>query len=186
MNLILSSIYIEFNNEIKMKRKNKEDMPLLFKMILTFTGLISGTIIIHSILMIMPVNTSAMEPALNRGDHILINRLSYPAKGDIAVYTSPSENGPLLISRVIATEYETVELRNRIVYINNEPLMMPSSIETAGVFPMKFSFRDNMPPVKLERGEYFMLSDNFDSSFDSRSFGPVKSDSITGRVIYKR
>jgi signal peptidase I len=169
-----------------MKKKNKEDMPLLFKGILTFTGLIAGAIIMHFVLMIMPVNTSAMEPALNKGDHILINRLSGPVKGSIAVYTSPSEKGRLLISRVIGTEYDTIELRDRIVYINNEPLMIPSSKETEGVFPMKFSFRDNMPPVKLGRGEYFMLSDNFNSAFDSRSFGPVKEENITGSVIYKR
>ncbi len=64
--------------------------------------------------------------------------------------------------------------------------MIPSSKEGETPFPMKFSFRDNMPPVKLERGEYFMLSDNFNSSFDSRSFGPVKNENITGRVIYTR
>ena len=169
-----------------MNRKNKDDMPLLFKAILTFTGLIAGALIIHFVLIIIPVNTSAMEPALNKGDHIFINRLSDPVKGDIAVYTSPSEDGRLLISRVIGTEYDTIELKNRIIYINSEPLMIPSSKDGETPFPMKFSFRDNMPPVKLERGEYFMLSDNFNSSFDSRSFGPVKNENITGRVIYKR
>jgi len=169
-----------------MYRNNKDDMPLIFKCIMTSAGLTAGALIIHLVLLIMPVNTSAMMPALNKGEHILINRLSSPAKGDIAVYSSPAEEGRLLISRVIGTEYDTVELKERIIYINNEPLIMPSSKGAENLLPMKFSFRDNMPPVKLQRGEYFMLSDNFNYAFDSRSFGPVKSGNITGRVIYKK
>ena len=106
-----------------MNRKNKDDLPLLFKGILTFAGLTAGALIIHFVLMIMPVNTSAMMPALNKGDHILINRLSDPVKGDIAVYSSPAEEGRLLISRVIGTGYDTVELKDRIIYINNTTLI---------------------------------------------------------------
>lgn len=169
-----------------MSRKNKDEMPLLFKGILALAGLLTGSVIMHFVLMIIPVNTSSMEPFIKKGDHILVNRISSLSKGDVAVYKSPSEESRFLISRVIGTEYDTIEIRDRTVYINNESLITPPAGKDGETFPMKFSFRDNMPPVKLGRGEYFMLSDNFNSSFDSRSFGPVNGESIAGRVIYKR
>ena len=169
-----------------MNSKNKTDTPILLKAVFTLAGIIAGSVIMHFVLMIMPVKTSAMEPVLIKNDYVLINRFSRSGKGDIAVYKSPVEEGPMLISRIAGTEYDTVELRDRMVYINNEPLIMPPSHIDAAIFPMKFSFRDNMPPVKLKRGEFFMLNDNFNSSFDSRSFGPVNINDIAGKVIYKR
>jgi hypothetical protein len=51
---------------------------------------------------------------------------------------------------------------------------------------MGFSFRDNMPPVKLNRNEYFIMGDNFDNSFDSRVFGPISGKLIEGKIIYKK
>lgn len=169
-----------------MYSKNKDDTPMLLKAVFTLAGIIAGSVIMHFVLMIMPVKTSAMEPVLIKKDYVLISRFSRTGKGDIAVYKSPIEEGRMLISRIAGAEYDTVELRDRVVYINNDPLIMPSSNSITSIFPMKFSFRDNMPPVKLKRGEFFMMNDNFNSSFDSRNFGPVNIDKIAGKVIYKR
>ncbi len=41
-----------------------------------------------------------------------------------------------------------------------------------------------MPAVKLEADEYFLLGDNLDYSFDSRTFGPVSRECIIGRIIF--
>ena len=169
-----------------MINKNKADTPLLLKALFLLAGIIAGSVIMHFVLIIMPVKSTSMEPALNKDDYVLINRFSSTDKGDIAVYKSPIEEGRMLISRIAGREYDTVELRDRMVYINNEPLIMASSHIDASIFPMKFSYRDNMPPVKLKRGEFFMLNDNFNSSFDSRNFGPVNIKNISGKVIYKK
>lgn len=169
-----------------MINKNKADTPMLLKALFVLSGIIAGTVIMHFVLIIMPVKSSSMEPALKGDDYILINRFSNAKKGDIVAYKSPVEEGRMLISRIAGMEYDSVELRERMVYINNEPFIMASSYMDASIFPMKFSYRDNMPPVKLKRGEFFMLNDNFNSSFDSRSFGPVNIKNIAGKVVYKR
>lgn len=169
-----------------MINKNKADTPLLLKALFVTAGIITGAVIMHFVLMVMPVKSSSMEPALKRDDYVLINRFSNTEKGDVVAYKSPVEEGRMLISRIAGKEYDTVELRNKMIYINNEPLMMASSYMNAPVFPMKFSYRDNMPPLRLKRGEFFMLNDNFNSSFDSRSFGPVNGKNIYGKVIYKK
>ena len=50
---------------------------------------------------------------------------------------------------------------------------------------MTFSFRDNMPAIKLKRNDFFVLGDNIDNGFDSRHFGKINEHLIIGEVIYK-
>jgi len=50
---------------------------------------------------------------------------------------------------------------------------------------MNFTFRDNMPAVKLSRNQYFVLNDDLDSGFDSRTLGVIPGSLIIGRIIYK-
>jgi signal peptidase I len=169
-----------------MKSRNKQDIPPHLKGIILLAGLIVGAIAIRFFFIVMEIKTDSMEPALKRGDLVLISRMADVKRGDIAVYKSPVEDGLLLISRAAGIEHESIEIRDKSVYINNEKFEPPWSTvkESSTIFPMKFSTRDNMPPLRLNRGEYFMLSDNFDKSFDSRTMGPVKKENITGRIIY--
>jgi len=169
-----------------MRNRNKQDMPPHLKAIILLAGLIVGAVAIRFFFMIMEIKTDSMEPALKRGDLILISRMSDVKRGDIAVYNSPIEEGLLLLSRAAGIEHESIEIRDKSLFINNEKFEMPWDTikKSSEIFPMKFSSRDNMPPIRLNRGEYFMLSDNFDSSFDSRTTGPVKKEKIIGPVIY--
>ena len=86
----------------------------------------------------------------------------------------------------MAVEGDVVELRNGVLYINNERAQFKWKTISSDnrVFPMSFSGRDNMTAVKIERHFFFLLGDNRDYSFDSREFGPVPDESIAGRVIY--
>mgnify|MGYP003819659045 CR=1 FL=1 len=171
-----------------MKKNNYADHPLLFKIIMFASGLIAGFICIKIFFLLMDVKTNSMNPALKSGDKIIIGRMSKIKKGDIVAFHSPAEEGKILLSRIIAAEYDTVEVRNKIVYINDKN--METNYKTLrddnAVFPLKFCFRDNMPPVKLARNEFFVLGDNFDKSFDSRNFGRITKNSVIGKVIYNR
>jgi len=169
-----------------MKNRNKQDMPPHLKGIILLAGLITGAIAIRFFFMFMEIKTDSMEPSLSRGDLVLISRMAAVKKGDIAVYKSPIDEGRLLVSRAAGVEHESIEIREKLLYINNNRFDPPwDTIKgSSTIFPMKFSTRDNMPPIRLDRGEYFMLSDNFESSFDSRTMGPVKKDKIIGPVIY--
>lgn len=169
-----------------MKKNSRTDHPVLFKIVMLSAGLITGFIIIKSSFLMMVVKTHSMNPTMKEGDRILINRISDVPTGDIIAFDSPAEEGKLLLSRIIASEYETVEIRNKIVYVNDkkaDPAAAGTRNESI-IYPMRFCYRDNMPPVKLERNELFVLGDNFDSSYDSRSFGKINISSVTGKVIY--
>lgn len=160
----------------------------MYKLVMLSAGLILGLILARLFFFIMTVNTDSMNPNLKTGDRILVNRSASIKKGDMVAVESPVEPGKLILSRVIASEFQTVEIRNRIVYINDSVAEFSWNTlkEDSPIYPMKFTFRDNMPPVKLGKGEYFLLGDNFNSSYDSRTFGAVNGRLIEGRIIYRR
>jgi len=151
-------------------------------------GLLIGFICVKFFFLLMYINTDSMNPTLKKGDKIFINKISGISKGDIVAFNSPAEDGRLLISRIIASEYETVEIRNKIVFVNDKKMDITTDAtrDEKIIYPMKFCYRDNMPPVKIERNQYFVLGDNFDRSFDSRSFGKISKDAIIGKVVYKK
>ncbi|MCW2928255.1 MAG: leader peptidase [Thermoleophilia bacterium] len=138
------------------------------------------------------VPSPSMQPALQRGDRILVRR-SYdsPAKlaaridrGDVLVFRAPQKGSPLVVKRVIGLPGESIEARNGLIAIDNEKTLVekwiPESEREAGspaadTVDIKRTF--------LEDDEVFLLGDNRDNSIDSRSFGPVKLDRVVGTVV---
>ncbi len=160
----------------------------MYKIVMLSAGLLLGLIISRLFFFIMKVDTESMAPNLKTGDRILVSRFASAGKGDIVAVESPADEGRLVLSRIIASEFETVEIRNRVVFINDTAANFKWNTLKEGnsIYPMKFTYRDNMPPVKLGKDEYFLLGDNFDSSYDSRTIGAVPEKLIEGRIIYKR
>jgi len=169
-----------------LKKNINNDYPVLLKIVMLAAGLLIGFICIKLLFLLMSVNTESMNPTLKTGNKILINKISRINKGDIIAFKSPAEEDKILISRVIASEYETVEIRNKIVFINDvkSDVISDTTRDEKQIYPMKFCYRDNMPPIKLGRNEFFVLGDNFDRSFDSRSFGRLQKNSVIGKIVY--
>ena len=96
-------------------------------------------------------------------------------------------NTRYLIKRVIGLPNETIEIRDKIVYINGEILNEPwSNIGSDNrILGKIISNRDNFGPYIIGYNEYFVLSDNRDYGYDSRDFGNVHFSNIDGKVIYK-
>ena len=174
--------------ELPLKKNTNSDHPILFKIIMLAAGLLTGFICVKFFFLQMSINTDSMNPTLKTGDKVVINKTSAIRKGDIIAFNSPAEDGKIVISRVIALEYETVEIRNKIVFVNDNKtdIISDATRDEKIIYPMKFCYRDNMPPVRMERNEFFVLGDNFDKGFDSRSFGKISKSAIIGKIIYKR
>lgn len=118
----------------------------------------------------------SMEPNLHENERLIIDKLSYqlraPQRHDIVVLDLPHMD-ELLVKRIIGLPGELVEIRHGEVFVNGEPIAEP--------FPHDLGFQSS-PPVILGPLTYFVLGDNRENSNDSRAFGPIRRDTIVGRV----
>ena len=123
------------------------------------------------------VDGESMEPSLQDGEYILVNKIAYsfhpPQRGDIIVFDSPSNPGRDFIKRVIAIPGDTVEIRDGQVYINGEAIDEPYISE-----PPEYTY----PLTQVEEDEYFVLGDNRNHSSDSHIWGMVPRENIVGRA----
>ena len=132
------------------------------------------------------IPSASMEPTLEVGDRILVDKLSYHLhavhRGDIVVFATPpgEDAGPNvkdLVKRVIGLPGETISSAGGQVVINGKPLKEPWLVKgtvTTGITTQV------IPP-----NEYFVMGDNRSDSQDSRFFGPIHSSLIVGRVVVK-
>lgn len=123
------------------------------------------------------VTSNSMEPSLNHGDRILVDRLVYsysgPARGDIVVFAYPKDPTRTFVKRVIAVEGEQVELRGNQVYINGQLLQEPYL--KAGNYPP-------YGPETVPADKIFVLGDNRSVSEDSREWGLLPQSSLIGKA----
>jgi len=124
------------------------------------------------------IASDSMAPTLTKGHHLILDKLTYrfrsPARGEIVSFRSPVGEEHGSVKRVIAVGGDTVELRDKKVYLNGEPqLEFEASYERAG----EKLQGDSMPPVTVPEGFLFVLGDNRDNSNDSASW----IDPATGR-----
>jgi signal peptidase I len=132
------------------------------------------------------IPSGSMEPTLNIGDRILVDKLSYHLhavhRGDIIVFSRPPgetlEPGVNdLVKRVIGLPNETISAQNGQIDINGKPLKEP--------WLPKGVVTDDFGPVHIPNGDYFVMGDNRGFSSDSRVFGPISGSLIVGRVVMR-
>lgn len=73
---------------------------------------------------------------------------------------------------------ETLEIRDRTVFINGTELQEPY----ATFRPGGESYREAVPPIVLADDEYYLLGDNRDNSMDSRYMGVVHRSRLLGKA----
>lgn len=90
-----------------------------------------------------------------------------------------------LIKRVVGLPNETIEIRDKKIYINGSPLeeSWANINHDIRVLNSEVSGRDNFAPYIIGYNEYFVLSDNRDYGYDSRDFGSINFSLINGKVI---
>ncbi|MCF8035905.1 MAG: signal peptidase I [Desulfobacteraceae bacterium] len=149
------------------------------------------------------IPSGSMEPTLQVGDHILVNKFIYgvrlpvtnttiipvsePEKGDIIVFEYPVEPDKDFIKRVVGVPGDTVEIRDKKVYVNGRRVdNYPVKYTEKNVLSGSVNKRDNFGPVSVPEDAYFVLGDNRDHSYDSRFWGFVREGAIKGEafIIY--
>ncbi|MEK7183319.1 MAG: signal peptidase I [Patescibacteria group bacterium] len=125
----------------------------------------------------------SMEPNFEDGEYLIIDELTFhfrePVRGEIVVFHPPSSaEKQFYIKRVIGLPGETVEVNDGKITIYNEAY--PNGFMLSEEY-----IEDNTPgrdSETLAEGEYYLMGDNRDASFDSRAFGPVPFENFIGRV----
>jgi len=160
---------------------------IIIKIILVVATLFIGFFLARMVIIPFKISDDSMKPLLKAGDTVLILKHTKLKKGDIVLFDSPIEPGRVLLKRIIAGDMDTVEIRNKVVYINDLKFTFPWKVihSDPRIFPLTFSNRDNLPAIRLKHGWYFLIGDNIDNSFDSRNFGIINKDKIIGKMVKK-
>ena len=152
------------------------------------------------------IPTGSMENNLLIGDHLLVNKFVFGPtetrlerallpigtieRRAIIVFKYPEEPDRDYIKRVIGLPGETVEVREKKVYINGKALDEPyvhflrppaATSELHEVTP--FDVRERYGPVTVPADHYFMMGDNRDNSQDSRYWGFLPRENIKGKAL---
>ena len=133
------------------------------------------------------VKSNSMFPKFKKHEKvvIVINSYLYDLKrNDIVLVKHPSYENSVFLSRIKALPNEVISIKDKIVFINQKRLEEKPYHNDKRVFDTMFSKRDNYNEIKILKDHYFLLSDNRDSSFDSRNLGLVNREHILGKVIF--
>ena len=132
------------------------------------------------------VQGESMEPTLQNGDMLLIEKRTYaekePERYDVVVAISEATGTKQqYVKRIIGLPGETIKIKKGFVFINGEQLEEPVSydlIEDGGMARNKMELGDD---------EYFLLGDNRNESKDSRhvEVGIIKKEQIKGKVCLR-
>ena len=156
------------------------------------------------------IPSASMAPTLREGDRVLVEKLSYllgePGRPDVVVFErdlpgltgSDAEDESVFsditnafrelfgfptgttedyIKRVIAVGGDTVEGREGQVLVNGEVIDEPYLPDDVRFATQPFN------PIHVPEGTIFVMGDNRNASDDSRSFGPIETDSVIGRAF---
>ncbi len=147
------------------------------------------------------VQGSSMEPNFSDGDYLIVSEFGYkttevrlgdnlhfsveafrdPKRLDVIVFRYPKDPSTFFIKRVIGLPGETVEIKNSKVFIFNEEHPSGFQIDESGFLPKGVTMSETLK-VTLGKGEFFVLGDNRQASYDSRAIGPIDEKKIIGRV----
>jgi signal peptidase I len=134
------------------------------------------------------IPSESMETTIDVGDRVLGEKISYltrdPEQGEIVTFTDPRDSSTTLIKRVIATEGQTVDLRDGVVYVDGEPLDEPY-VGDQESYPLETMDGVTISyPYTVPDGCIWVMGDNREHSLDSRYFGAILTDSVTSHVIW--
>ena len=149
------------------------------------------------------IPTGSMEKNLLIGDHLLVNKFVFAPtatsledtllpideieRGDVVVFKFPQDPERDFIKRVIGLPGDTIELRQKRVFVNGAKLDEPyvqylSPPEESS--PDDIDVRVRYGPVTVPAGHYFMMGDNRDNSEDSRFWGFLPRSYVKGKALF--
>lgn len=138
------------------------------------------------------VKGSSMEPNYHSGDYLIIDELSYrfrePARDEVIVFKYPLDFSYKYIKRIIGLPGETIEIKDKSIFITKTDGTVEQLNEDAYITLQTMETWQNgsdYGPRKLGSNEYFVMGDNRNFSADSRTWGVLPREDITGKVMLR-
>ena len=123
------------------------------------------------------VNGSSMEPTLINKELLILERLNKNyERFDVVVLNYKGEK---LVKRVVGLPYENIKYYNNKLYVNDEIIDEPISLDTKNYYLEDYGFS------QIPEGYYFVMGDNRDNSVDSRWIGLINKNQIEGTVRFR-
>jgi signal peptidase I len=169
---VLSADRAEGSDEPRRRRLG----PALIAGILLLLVLLPGRLFVAEP---FEIPSRSMVPTLEPGEHVLADKLAYrfgsPKRGDLVVFHAP-RTGEVLLKRVVALPGDRVGIEDSALVVNgrrpSEPYVKDARLIDGEYFG----------PIRVPRGEVFVLGDRRSDSVDSRTFGPIPESALIGRV----
>ncbi len=131
------------------------------------------------------VSGSSMVPTFENGDYLIVDKISYelgtPQRDDAVVFRYPGDTTKFFIKRIIGLPSETVDIKGNDVTIINGKHKQGFKLDQ----PFVKNTSNNDTHLELKNDEYFVMGDNRSGSSDSRAWGPVKRNLLTGRAFLR-
>lgn len=171
------------NNEKKGEMGKNVMKEVLSTSIYLLVVLIATYLIIYYVGQRTEVEGSSMEPTLQDGDNLIVDKISYrfhdPERFDIIVFPFQYEQDTYYIKRIIGMPGESVRIDwDGNIYIDGEVLKEGYGREVI-LDPGRAE-----EEILLGEDEYFVLGDNRNNSTDGRAevVGNIHRDDIIGRA----
>ncbi len=219
------------------KKVKEEDLNLskkekFVKEAKSITLILVGVLIFRSVFFEpFRIPSGSMIPTLMIGDFILVNKMAYgfkvpfsdwfsdpiyvtksdlPKRGDVVVFKYPKDKSVNYIKRVVGLPGDTIEIRNKEVFINNKPIkteeipgkeIMADMDDKFLEYNLKFYktmtgehthtiqqdtenyYKTDFEQQVIPEGQLFVMGDNRDFSYDSRFWGYVPFEYVKGEAI---
>jgi signal peptidase I len=168
-----------------------------------FYGLLAGRVR-SDVVEFFAIPTGSMSPTLIVGDHMSVRKNTTGIRrGEVVTHQFPTDHNVIYVKRVIALGGDTVSGRDGQLFVNDHPLERrkldepcPATIEDFGCALWEESLdgrqwrvassstEPDFGPVVVPADAYFVVGDNRGASSDSRVWGPVGHELITGRAQF--
>jgi signal peptidase I len=163
--------------------------------IIVLVAVLAAVLLREFVVQTFYIPSGSMEPTLQVGDRIVVNKLSYELhgvdRGDIVVFSRPPQEncgGPEvndLVKRVIGMPGDLVSVSGGYVYVDGRRLAeswLPTSEQgTTSPGPSGTPYSLDRP-YRVPTGDYYVMGDNRGDSCDSRWWGPIPHALIVGKV----
>jgi len=132
----------------------------------------------------------SMSPTFQDKDRVVVSKMAKIQRFDIVVFDAPDVEDSYYIKRVIGLPGDQIEMKNDVLYINEEAMDEPYLIENKEESPFHiltedFSLQEKTGQSNVPKDMLFVMGDNRLKSKDSRALGFIPLDSVIGEVKFR-